>query len=343
MKYYNQNYIYYSETKMGVVNYVDLSTLPRRGKSIDWKATNHTVPFKYHDTEGTVHIKYSLKQSKTVMVDLTYNNTMFTQQVNNLKRVKLNYITTQNKKYTMQDYNVGDKVKGCEILAVKKEADTYFYLVYNIKEEVYGTISNQKLKAIKGDSYVPHSTVPQSKLLYHHKHIHQYVTNREDLFNYRYSSRKRISTTCPNCHTIRSVRVLDLTSDTYKCTCTKSYSSFGERVTQAYLDILNIPYIREYKFKDLGLKRFDFYLPESHTVVEVHGMQHYQEVTGYMSHEITKQSDIEKKQYCKDHNITYIEVDARRSTFKHIIGSLNQYTYVDPVLIKCRYREIYDS
>ncbi|ANT44687.1 hypothetical protein HOR18_gp024 [Staphylococcus phage vB_SscM-1] len=343
MKYYNNNNIYYSETKTGITNFIDLSTLPRRGKSIYWKATNHTVPFKYHDIEGHLHLKYSPSQSKTVLIDITYNNKTFTQQVNNLKRVKLNYITTQNKKYTMQDYKVGDKVKGCEILAVKKEADTYFYLVYNIREEVYGIISNQKLKAIKGDSYVPHSTVPQSKLLYHHKHIHQYVTNREDLFNYRYSSRSRISTTCPNCHTKKSIRVLDLTSDTYKCTCTKSYSSFGERVTQAYLDILNIPYIREYKFKDLGLKRFDFYLPESHTAVEVHGMQHYQEVTGYMSHKITKESDIIKKQYCKDNDITYIEVDARRSTFNHIIGSLNQYTYVDPVLIKCRYREVYNK
>ncbi|QYC50912.1 hypothetical protein [Mammaliicoccus phage vB_MscM-PMS3] len=341
MKYYNNNGIYYSETKMGVVSYVDLSTLPRRGKSIDWKATNHTVPFKYHDIEGTLHLKYSPSQSKTVLIEITYNDITFTQQVNNLKRVKLNYITTQNKKYTMQDYNVGDLVKGCEILAVKKQGDKYFYLVYNIKEEVYGTISNQHLKTIRTSNYVPQDTVPQSKLLYHNKHIHQYVTNRDDLFNYRHTSLNKISTTCPKCHKVKHIRVVDLAMDTYLCSCSKQKSSFGERVTQAYLDVLGVEYKKEYKFKDLGLKRFDFYLPKSNTVLEVHGIQHYQEVRGYMSHKVTKQSDVEKRQYCKDHGITYVEIDARKSTFKHVIGSLNQYTYVDPKRIKDRYIELY--
>lgn len=341
MKYYKNNGIYYSETKMGVVSYVDLSTLPRRGKSIDWKATNHTVPFKYHDIEGNLHIKYSPSQSKTVLIDITYNNTTFTQQVTNLKRVRLNYITTQNKKYTMQDYNVGDRVKGCEVLAIKKKSDKYFYLVYNVREEVYGIISNQHLKTIRTSNYVPQDTVPQSKMLYHHKHIHQYVTNREDLFNYRHTSLKKISTTCPKCNKVTKIRVVDLLMDNYLCSCSKQKSSFGERVTQAYLDILGVEYEKEYMFKGLGLKRFDFYLPEFNTVVEVHGMQHYQEVTGYMSHEVTKESDIEKRQYCKDHNITYVEIDARKSTFKHVIGSLNQYTYIDPELIKRRYRELY--
>lgn len=341
MKYYKNNGIYYSETKMGVVSYVDLSTLPRRGKSIDWKATNHTVPFKYHDIEGNLHLKYSPSQSKTVLIDITYNNTTFTQQVTNLKRVRLNYITTQNKKYTMKDYNVGDMVKGCEVLAIRKKSDKYFYLVYNVREEVYGIISNQHLKTIRTSNYVPHDTVPQSKILYHHKHIHQYVTNREDLFNYRHTSLKKISTTCPKCNKVKYIRVVDLLMDNYLCSCSKQKSSFGERVTQAYLDILGVEYEKEYMFKGLGLKRFDFYLPEFNTVVEVHGMQHYQEVTGYMSHEVTKESDIEKRQYCKDHNITYVEIDARKSTFKHVIGSLNQYTYIDPELIKRRYRELY--
>ena len=343
MKYYNNNDIYYSETATGVTNYIDLSNLPKRGKSFDWKNTNHQAPFKYLGHEGMLHVKYSPSESKTPLVELTYQDVTFTLQVTNLKRVKLNYITTQNKKYTMQDYQVGDIVKGCEILAIKKKSDTYFYLVYNIKEEVHGTISNQKLKAIRTNNYVPHHTVPQSKMLYHHKHIHKYVVNRGDLFNYRYSSRKYIQTVCPNCHIERRVRVADLKRDTYSCTCSKSYSSFGERVTQAYLDVLEVDYIREYKFKSLGLKRFDFYLPEFNTVVEVHGIQHYQEVTGYMCHKTTKQSDIEKRQFCKDNGIQYVEIDARRSTFKHIIGSLNQYTYVEPELIKKRYREVYNQ
>ena len=341
MKYYNENGVFYSETKTGITNYIDLSTLPKKGKSIDWKNTNNTVPFKYHNIEGTLHIRYKPSQSKTVLVDIEYQDTTFTLQVTNLKRVKLNYITTQNKKYTMQDYQVGDIVKGCEILDVRKHFEKYFYLVYNIKEEVHGTLSNQQLNALKTNNYVPNGMVPQSKMLYHHKHIHKYIINREDLFNHKHTSKKYIEIQCPNCLKVSKVRVKDITRDNYSCTCSKQKHSFGERVTQAYLDVLGVDYIREYKFKDLGLKRFDFYLPEFNTVVEVHGLQHYQEVTGYMSHEVTKESDIEKRQFCKDNDIQYVEIDARKSTFKHIIGSLNQYTYVEPELIKKQYREVY--
>lgn len=343
MKYYNDNDIYYSETTTGIINYIDLSNIPKRGKSFDWKNTNHPAPFRYLGKEGTLHIKYSPSQSKTPLVELTYQDITFTLQVTNLKRVKLNYVITNNKRYTMNDYQVGDIVKGCEILAIKKKNEKYFYLLYNIKEEVYGTLSNQELKTLITDSYVPHSTVPQSKLLYHHKHIHKYVKNRKDLFNNRYSSRKLIKTVCPNCHRERTIRVVDLVYDKFTCPCRKSYSSFGERVTQAYLDVLNIQYVREYKVTELGLRRFDFYLPKHNTVIEVHGAQHYKRVTGHMNHKKARQSDMIKKRYCKDNGIAYIEVDARKSTFKHIIDSLNQYTYVDPELIKKRYKEVYSK
>ena len=107
---------------------------------------------------------------------------------------------------------------------------------------------------------------------------------------------------------------------------------------------MGIDYIREYSFKDLGRKRFDFYLPDYNTVLEVHGIQHYQEVTGYMSHKKTKQSDSTKKNYCKENSIHYIEVDARKSTFRHILSNLDKVfkSYqVDRDKVIKRFREIY--
>ena len=343
MEYWNENSVYYAKTKQGVVNFIDLSTLPKKGSKTDWKNVDDFVEFQYRGIKDTLHVKYVFAEKKS-KAKITYNGITQVIQVGNLYRVKLNFITTGEKKYSFSTFNAGDIFKGCEILSKKKVKSKTYYLVYNTSEEVYGTISNQKLLTIKGDNYVPHGTIPQSKMLYHKKYIHKYVKNKTDLFNYRYTSRKMIATKCPNCGREKDIRVGDLVKDNYSCQCSKQYSSFGERVTQSYLDIMGVDYKREYSFKNLGRKRFDFYLPDYNTVVEVQGIQHYKEVTGYMNHKKTKQSDTIKKKYCKENGIHYIEVDARKSTFKHILSNLDKVfkSYqVDRDKVIERYREIY--
>lgn len=192
--------------------------------------------------------------------------------------------------FKYHDVKEGDIIKNCEILKIIDDKSSTEFYVYNIKEEVYGKVYKQSFLKYKTDNYVPHGTIPQSKMLYHKKHIHKYVKH-EDLFNYRYTSKKLITTKCPNCSREKKIQVIDLLKDNYSCQCSKQYSSFGGRLTQSYLDIMGIDYIREYSFKDLGRKRFDFYLPDYNTVLEVHGVQHYQEVTGYMNHKKTKQNN----------------------------------------------------
>lgn len=342
MKYWKENDTYYSETKQGAVSYVDLSSLPKKGSKIDWKNVDSYIPFKYHDVKDKLHVKYVPSESKT-KVEISYNTRTQVVQVGNLYRVKLNLITSGETKYIVHQVKEGDIIKNCEILKIIGDKTSTQLYVYNIKEEVYGKVYKQSFLKYKTDNYVPHGTIPQSKMLYHKKHIHKYVKH-EDLFNYRYTSTKLITTKCPNCSREKKIQVIDLLKDNYSCQCSKSYSSFGERLTQSYLDIADIEYIREHSFKDLGRKRFDFYLPEYNAVLEVHGIQHYQEVTGYMNHKKTKQSDIIKKKYCKDNSISYIEIDARKSTFKHILSNLDKIFksyHVDKKEVIKRYREIY--
>lgn len=342
MKYWKENDTYYSETKQGVISYVDLSSLPKKGSKIDWKNVDNYIPFQYHNVKDKLHVKYVPSENKT-KVEINYNSRTQAVQVGNLYRVKLNFITSGEAKYSVHQVKEGDIIKNCEILKIIDDKTSIQLYVYNIKEEVYGKVYKQSFLKYKTDNYVPHGTIPQSKMLYHKKHIHKYVKH-EDLFNYRYTSKKLITTKCPNCSREKKIRVIDLLKDNYSCQCSKSYSSFGERLTQSYLDIAGIEYIREHSFKDLGRKRFDFYLPEYNAVLEVHGIQHYQEVTGYMNHKKTKQSDVIKKKYCKENSISYIEIDARKSTFKHILSNLDKVfkSYqVDKKEVVKRYREIY--
>ncbi|BBI90302.1 hypothetical protein MRS_185 [Staphylococcus phage MR003] len=343
MEYWKEQDIYYSKTKQGVISYIDLSSLPKKKSRIDWVNVNHYIPFKYHSTKGKLYIKYLTPTKKESRVEITYNNKTQATQVANVYKVKFNFITQGQKSYTVHNIKQGDIIKNCEVLkVVDTHLGTQLY-VYNIKEEVYGKVSKQNLLKYKTDNYIPYGTIPQSKMLYHKKHIHKYVKYK-DLFKYKYTTKKKIETICPNCKRKKDIRITDLIKDNYSCQCSKQYSSFGERLTQSYLDIANIEYIREYKFKELGKKRFDFFLPKYNTVIEVHGVQHYQEVSGYMNHQKTKLSDIEKREYCKENSIQYIEIDARKSTFKHILSNLQRtfkYSNIDSKEVIKRYRHVY--
>ncbi|UVD42740.1 homing endonuclease [Staphylococcus phage vB_SauH_SPJ2] len=63
-----------------------------------------------------------------------------------------------------------------------------------------------------------------------------------------------------------------------------------------------------------------------------------------MNHQKTKLSDIEKREYCKENSIQYIEIDARKSTFKHILSNLQRtfkYSNIDSKEVIKRYRHVY--
>lgn len=335
MKYWNKDNVFYSETKMGEINYVDLSNLKTKGSNIDWESvSNETIEFKYRDIVDSFNLDFNKE------CILTYKGNTVCMQVTNLKRVKLNKLVYQTNVRSFQDYKEHDYVKGCEILKVIKDNYKTFYLVYNIKEEVLGIIENQKLKEIKTNNYVPQDTVPVSKMLNNYSYIRPFVKHKQDLFNYRDTSTEYIDTVCPNCKLERKVRVADLVSPTFHCECQTYQSSFPERFVQATLDTLGIEYEREFKVKELGLKRFDFYLPKQDTFIEVNGLQHYQP-TPFMDYETTIKSDKEKEIYCKNNNKRLIVIDARKSTYNWLFNSIEQYIKVDREKVIHKYNTTY--
>lgn len=109
-------------------------------------------------------------------------------------------------------------------------------------------------------------------------------------------------------------------SSGYGCPICKE--SKGEKIVYNILDELNVLYEREYKFSELGHKRFDFALFKNKEenpwgVIEYHGRQHYEPVR--FSYKMTdkqckdnlallKKNDKIKKNYCIDNNIKYLEI-----------------------------------
>jgi len=78
------------------------------------------------------------------------------------------------------------------------------------------------------------------------------------------------------------------------------------------LDKNNIKYNCEWLVKELGNKRFDFYLPEMNTCIEFDGIQHFQIYKRYTltEEELVKRQkfDIEKTNYCIKNKIRLLRI-----------------------------------
>lgn len=336
MEYWNENNMFYAKTKQGEVNYIDLSSINRKGKNIDWKSVSHeTIPFRYMNTEDTLILRYNKGKCT-----LEYKGNKVEMQVTNIKRVKLNQLINKTPIRVFQDYNKGDRVKGCEVLAVKKVNYKTYYLLYNIKEEVHGVIENQKLRNIKTNNYVPHGTVPVSKMLYNNLYARKVVKHKEDLFNYRDTSKKYVDIKCDKCGKESKVRVNQLVSTTHVCYCQKNKSSFPERFIQAILDTLNIEYQREVRVRGLGDKRFDFYLPNEDLFIEVNGLQHYKPIE-FMNFERTVLSDKAKQEWCKKNKKQLLIIDARKSTYTWLLKEVKKYFKIDSSKVIKHFNNVY--
>ena len=74
----------------------------------------------------------------------------------------------------------------------------------------------------------------------------------------------------------------------------------------------NINFIREHRFKDCKYKNslpFDFYLPDNNIVIEYQGEQHFKQSRRGEKLEDRQMKDQIKRDYCKNNNITEIEIN----------------------------------
>jgi len=95
--------------------------------------------------------------------------------------------------------------------------------------------------------------------------------------------------------------------------CPTCRESTGEKKICEFLNNNRIKYVRQHKFHGcVGLKNklpFDFFLPETNTVIEFDGLQHFE---GWNNNKLSllliRQTDELKTKYCNDNNIGLIRI-----------------------------------
>jgi hypothetical protein len=89
---------------------------------------------------------------------------------------------------------------------------------------------------------------------------------------------------------------------------------------------LNIDYISQLSKKDFQWckrYRYDFYIEKINTIIEVHGLQHYQGTYRFKTYEDIHQNDINKMNNAIENGIdNYIIIDAKKSDLKYLKNSI---------------------
>lgn len=129
---------------------------------------------------------------------------------------------------------------------------------------------------------------------------------------------------CGNITIVSGTKLIQ--SKVLSCGCLNE--SVGELNIKSLLTKNNIKFIKEYKFTDLGLYRFDFYLPDYNRLIEFDGKQHYQESPFSSQNKtnnlpIIQHSDQIKNQYAISHNIPLVRIpywERDKITLEMIMG-----------------------
>ena len=172
----------------------------------------------------------------------------------------------------------------------------------------------------------------------------------EEAKKYNKCSNKKIYPVCPICGKVqnRLLAINSLYNYGLKCSYCSIGWTFPERFIMSLLNQLGVDYICQHTTTDLcfigDFKRYDFYLPYYHVIIETHGLQHYETPKHWGKGYSEKDNDEYKKQLAILNGIKYyVELDCRNSNMKWIkssvmnsvLPSILNFTEYDVDWIKC--------
>lgn len=152
-----------------------------------------------------------------------------------------------------------------------------------------------------------------------------------DSKKYCENSNAEIILKCPDCGTEKKMLIPNFIKRGFTCPKCSDKISIGEKIVYCVLDSLKIDFVKELSegfFPWCQRYRYDFYIKDSNTIVEVNGKQHY-EGNGFSSYTGGKTVDEEIKNDNTKFNLAlnngitnYIIIDASMSDFNYIKQSI---------------------
>ena len=223
-------------------------------------------------------------------------------------------------------YSIGDIVND-SLRIIEKSRNSKngkkSYIVSSVKypKAPHYSILEESIAKGQKDAYLSGRRIFEGNSLYSVEWIRPYLVDIDEAKHIAPNSTRKIEFKCPNCNRVKEAKPNNIINQGFSCNFCSSNISYPELFMMAYLEVKGIEYEYQKVFTDLPNRRFDFYLPESNTVIETHGLQHYDKKSVWFNK--TKVQDEEKKLWCEKNNILLIEINCSKSNYLYIKKSIN--------------------
>ena len=151
--------------------------------------------------------------------------------------------------------------------------------------------------------------------------------SEEDAKKYAPQSNRKVEVKCLDCGRKKQILIANLYKrKTISCTCGDGVS-YPEKILHFLLNVLTVKYINQLSnttFNWCDKYRYDFYIPDKNTIIEIHGGQHYFENTNFkMNLTEVQENDRVKKELALANGVEhYIVIDCRESTLEWIKNNI---------------------
>lgn len=281
-----------------------------------------TIYYYYKNTFGCIKIDKKEKQRLTI----SCNGKVLEIELGNLRKCNIGKLVDSFGEYSFKKGDIiGDSIIVKKTYTTNKNKfQEKSYVLECTKTKNTYTMTEANLKQGKNSPFVSNKRVWRGNSLANNKHIIPFLMDIRDSHRYSISSNKPIYLRCPNCGKCKKInQISHLKDSNFSCSLCGKGVSYPEKVMTAILELNNIEFVPQKKFKKLGNYRFDFYLPQHNMVIETHGLQHYEDIK-YFNGKSSWESDKIKKEYCVNNSIEYIDIDSRYSKLEYIIKDVNK-------------------
>lgn len=152
-----------------------------------------------------------------------------------------------------------------------------------------------------------------------------FLTNPQEGYEHTKGEHIWLNTTCPLCGFQKKMYIINLALGKYTCSNCSDGISYPEKFLINVFNQLNIEYIHQFSRKYAAWcdkYKYDFWLKNKNAIVEVNGLQHYEDNSRSKKENVQKNDRIKYNLAMKNNINNYIVIDARKSTKDYIKNSI---------------------
>lgn len=230
--------------------------------------------------------------------------------------------------------NLIDKdVKDMPVNTYKGSNTKILWRCHNNPEHIYNATPNDLYRSKQCCPYCNRRRVfvGETDMWTTNPELAKMLLNKDEGYEFFATSSKRVDWVCPCCGAIVRDKIINNVR-MYGLSCPSCFDgmSFAEKFLNSFLRQFCVDLIYDKTTRWSCNKRYDFYSPSMSLIVEVHGLQHYEDCFGRFHHNHNHRALVEeirndsiKRDMAKSNGIQhYIELDCRKSDCDYIKGSI---------------------